>query len=43
MALDHSLHRPAKTLGESAICFACTMALMLAAAVGVKWVMGLLF
>lgn len=43
MALDQSVQRRPKTLAESGICFASAVILMMAAAVGIKWVMGLLF
>jgi len=42
MALHESAHHhPPKTLGESAVCFACAVGLLLAAAVAVQWVMQL--
>jgi hypothetical protein len=33
---------PPKTLAESALCFACLGGLLLAAAVGLQWVLSLL-
>ena len=43
MAMDQTHHRHApKTLRESAVCFACMAGLMLAAALGLQWLLHLL-
>ena len=42
MALRASAPHPPKTLAESALCFACMAGLLLAAAIGLQWVMHLL-
>jgi hypothetical protein len=42
MALQEHAHHPPKTLGESALCFACMAGILLAAAVGLQWVLRLL-
>ena len=43
MAIDQTVQRRPKTLGEGAVCFASAVGLMMAAAVILKWVMGLIF
>jgi hypothetical protein len=42
MALQEHAHHAPKTLGESALCFACMAGILLAAAVGLQWVLHLL-
>ncbi len=42
MAVRTPVHHPAKTLGESAICFACIAGLLIAVAVGLQWMLHLL-
>jgi len=42
MALQAPVHHQPKTLGESALCFACMVGLLIAAAVGLQWVLRLL-
>jgi hypothetical protein len=41
MALQAPAHHPPKTLAESALCFACMAGLLLAAAIGLQWVLHL--
>lgn len=40
MSLHHTAQRAPKTLGESALCFACTAAALAAFAVGLQWLFG---
>jgi hypothetical protein len=40
MAVEHSQHPP-KTLGEGAVCLACTIGLLLAAAMIMQWLLHL--
>ena len=42
MALQPPAHYPPKTLVESAVCFACMAGLLLAAAMGLQWLLHLL-
>lgn len=42
MAMPEHAQHPPKTLGESALCFACMAGIVLAAAVGLQWLMHLL-
>ncbi len=42
MAVDHPAQRPPKTLAEGAVCLACTMGLLFAAAMIMQWVLHLL-
>jgi hypothetical protein len=42
MALNAPVHHPPKTLGESAVCFASVVVLLMAAAIGLQWVLHLL-
>jgi hypothetical protein len=41
MAVDRSAQRPPKTLAEGAACLACTIGLLLAAAMIMQWVLHL--
>jgi hypothetical protein len=41
MALHEPAQHPPKTLAEGAVCFACVAGLLLAAAVGLQWVLHL--
>jgi|GraSoi2013_100cm_1033763.scaffolds.fasta_scaffold843457_1 hypothetical protein len=41
MAVERSVQRPPKTLAEGAVCLACTIGLLLAAAVIMQWVLHL--
>ncbi|MDB5426619.1 MAG: hypothetical protein JWR47_3233 [Phenylobacterium sp.] len=41
MAVDRSAQRPPKTLAEGAVCLACTIGLLLAAAMIMQWVLHL--
>jgi hypothetical protein len=44
MTVEHSQHQPqhrAKTLGEGAVCLACTIGLLLAAAMVMQWLLHL--
>ena len=41
MAVDRSAQHPPKTLAEGAVCFACTVGLLVAAALIIQWVLRL--
>jgi hypothetical protein len=42
MSVHEPIHHRPKTLGESAVCFACAIGLLAAASVAVQWAIHLL-
>ena len=42
MAFQAPTEHPPKTLAESALCFACMVALLIVAAIGLQWALHLL-